>query len=109
MGKKIETTDSNFHEVRLQFVEAILAQKQLAKANDPKVLKAYKVCEKHLDTMQGMAKDTGKYGTWVGKAQRMMKNFEHNAEYARNAKKAEKVAKAAEKAKSKKVEEKKAS
>ena len=102
----VETPEAKFHEVRLQFVEAILAQKQLTKTSDPKIEKAYVVCGNHLATMTGMAKDSGKFGAWIVKAERMMKNFEHNAEYIRQAKKAAKAEKAVKKVKKAKVEEK---
>jgi hypothetical protein len=102
---------NEFHAIRMQFVATILDQKKITEPNSPEILTAYKACEKHLASMKEIAEAEGKYRNWVAKAERMMRNFDHNSEYGRVAKKvakAEKDAKAEKKAKSKKTAKKKA-
>lgn len=102
-AKNEVTVSENFHSARMEFVSEILKQKKIADPKSGDIIKAYKVCEKHLASMQDIATKEGKFQAWITKAERMMRNFDHNAEYKRVEKKLAKEQAKGEKAKEKAV------
>jgi hypothetical protein len=89
---KTEPTWVEFNSIRLDFVERILAQKEIENPDDPAIQDAYASCDSALTEMRILAKSAKKWGQWVKKAERMMGNFDRASKYRKAAMAAKKAA-----------------